>query len=208
MVLPAGSRGRRAGRHIWLQVTGEPELVNGSCQRLRKSWHFRDRREVGQFARGRCIEGDARRHRFARGLRPSSAPPLEELARRARRQLGQTESQNAKRRAEVFRHLARKIVGRAARRADHEDFRERRTAVEEIDGGCEAGRGGGQSDDAKHIFHLLPDAMPEARGFDSAPPSTEGILAGQRRHLHQNKSTNTETTETNGVARLLPMVKP
>ncbi len=112
----------RAGRIACLRAAGEPQFMNRSRQRFRKTRHLRHRREVRQLARRRRIERGSRGHRFIRRLRAWDPSSLQDLSRRTRSELRQAESKNAERRAEALRHPTREIISRTARCTDDDNF--------------------------------------------------------------------------------------
>jgi hypothetical protein len=96
--------------------------MDRSSQRLRKAWHPRNGREILELVRRDRCESGSRGHRFARRLRAGRVPSLERLRGRASRELGETESQDSKRRAETVSHRAREIVSGPTRGAYDNDF--------------------------------------------------------------------------------------
>ena len=133
-----GPRIKNQGRR---SDAGEPQLVQRTCESLRKSGQRRDRREVRELARADRLEDRARGNRFGAGV--GAAGPARAFnpgGRRLRRQLGQAESGEAEGRAGAARDRACEIVRGAARCTDDDELRGGRASGEKGAGGVQPRR--------------------------------------------------------------------
>ncbi len=130
---------------------GKPQLVDRARQRLRETRHRRDRREICQLSSGDGVEHCPRGHGFRTRMRGRSpARVADARSRRPRREFGQAETCQSKRRAGLARNRADEIVGRAASRTDDEGFGRGRKLLEKRTSGCEPCRRRGGRDDTQH----------------------------------------------------------
>ncbi len=123
----------------------EAQVGQRGGQRARKAAEARDGRDVGQSVRLARVEGDARRHGLGAETRRGRQAAARELERRhPRGELPEAEAVQAERGAPRDGDLAHQLVGRLARRADHQHLARRRARLDKRArrGEADAGVGG------------------------------------------------------------------
>src|SRR5262249_30319576 len=130
--------------------TGKAQLVQRTRERLGKTWHAGNRREVSQLAGLHAVEDDPGGNGLEACVSGRRSGRINSTRRRTRRQLREAESRYSKRRTCLAGDRSSEIIRGAARGTNDQNLSRGGVFRRETYGSRESGRSGRGCDYSKH----------------------------------------------------------